>query len=117
MPDAGNTLLRHFDPEVQAAYARLQTRPTPEDADSVILAVVADHHPADPSDSQETPDLSNDELRLVADLGFDSVAIAEMVFFIEDLFEVQITNQEIMAIETLGELRLFVRTKLPAFPS
>ena len=111
--DAILALGRHFPAEVQQAYTRfLQTR-VPADADIVVMAIMLDHRP----DKKLRPtELPADTLGLVADLGFDSVAITEMVFFLEDLFLVRISNEEILRVRTVGDLRAFVRQKLNAQP-
>ena len=112
--DAADTLVRHFPAEVRGAYARFAQTHDAADADIVILAIVRDHMPA----SRKSPDRPlPDQAALIADLGFDSVAITEMVFFVEDLFHVRITNEEILRVRTVGELRTFVREKLAASPS
>lgn len=105
LPDAVETLLRHFSEDVRNAYLRFRDTSDPAAADTLVLAIVEDHRP--------NPGVELiDSASLVADLGFDSVAIAEMVFFIEDLLQVNVTNAEILRVRTVGELRAFVRTKL-----
>jgi acyl carrier protein len=107
LPDAVETLLRHFSEDVRGAYVRLRETGDPTAADILVLAIVEDHMPHPNAEII-------DSASLVADLGFDSVAIAEMVFFIEDLLQVNVTNAEILRVRTVGELRAFVRTKLAA---
>jgi len=76
-----------------------------------VLGVVADHLPGKKFSNDAAP---SDQLALIEDLGFDSIAITEMVFFLEDLFRVRISNEEILSVRTLGDLRSFVRRKVTA---
>lgn len=109
LPDAAATLLRHFSEDVRGAYVRLRETGDPAAADTLVLAIVGDHMPRKEAALVDTASL-------VDDLGFDSVAIAEMVFFIEDLLQVSVSNAEILRVGTVCDLRAFVRTKLAAHP-
>jgi acyl carrier protein len=108
---AGLSLLRHLPPAVGAAYVRMLDTGDEAAADLIVLAVVREHIPDKALRASTTLD---DSLSLVAQLGFDSMAIAETVFFLEDLFQIAITNAEVVRIRTIGDLRKFVRTKLSA---
>jgi acyl carrier protein len=109
--NALNTLGRHFASEVCEAYARFKATRDAADADLVVVAIMLDHIP---DKNLRATTTTADTLSLVADLGFDSVAITEMVFFLEDLFALRITNEEILRVRTVGDLRSFVRQKLAA---
>jgi acyl carrier protein len=102
--------LAKFPERIRADYARFQADGDREALDAVVLAVVRDHVPKKTHLPEEQP--LTESARLVDDLGFDSLAITETVFFLEDLFKVRITNPEIMSVHTVGELRAFVRRKL-----
>ena len=65
----------------------------------------------DASEEAGEEDLSDDS-RLREDLGIDSITIAEVVFLLEEIFEIEISNQELMDITTVGQLRQFVHSKL-----
>ena len=107
LPAAADTLLRHFPEDVRLAYLRLRETGDAVAADTLVLAIVGDFMP------RPEAELADDST-LLGDLGFDSVAIAEMVFFIEDLLEVNVSNAEIIRVRTVRDLRAFVRTKLAA---
>jgi acyl carrier protein len=108
-PDAESTLVRHFPADVRDAFTRFRAHRHASDADIVVLAVVLDHMPD--KSRRSTVTLADDH-RLIEDLGFDSIAITEMVFFLEDLFQVRIGNEEILRVRTVGDLRAFIREKL-----
>ena len=50
--------------------------------------------------------------RLREDLGVDSITIAEVIFLLEEILEIEISNQELMDISTAGELRQFILGKV-----
>jgi acyl carrier protein len=111
--DSADALLRHFPREVREAYVQVRDHGDAGAADTLVMAILLDHIP---DEKMRPADGPSESMRLVADLGFDSVAIAEMVFFIEDLLHVSIRNEEILRVHTVGDLRAFVRTKLAGRP-
>lgn len=51
------------------------------------------------------------EARLREDLGVDSIAVAELVFLVEDLFEITVTDADLQSIATLGDLQKMILAK------
>ena len=107
--------LSSFSPAVRDANARWLADRNPTDLATVVLAIVAYHRPD--RARLEKPDDMPETARLIEDLGFDSLALAEIVFFIEDLYKVSISNDDIRRIATIADLRAFVLEKVvPAAP-
>ncbi len=101
--------IRHFPPDVQESFHRFEATRDPAALDPVIFAILHDFIPI----KREAPlsDLPG-STRLVDDLGFDSLAITEVVFFTEELLNISIANDEILQVRTLDDLRGFVRKKV-----
>jgi acyl carrier protein len=103
--------LARFPADVRDAFARFLAAGDVEALDTVLFAVVRDFLPKkNPSAAGPLPD----NTRLIEDLGFDSLAIAEIVFFMEDLFLIKISNAEIQQVGSVGQLRAFVLRKFAA---
>ncbi|HVU35895.1 MAG TPA: acyl carrier protein [Opitutaceae bacterium] len=105
--------LRHLPAPARAAFERFQADGDVAALDPVVFAILEDYIP-------QSPDRALSEFpphtRLIEDLGFDSLAITELVFFTEDLFGITIANEEILRVRTIDDLRLFVRRKVTGRP-
>lgn len=106
--------LGKFPESVRAAFVRFQLTGEADSLDEVVLAIVRDFVPKSVT---LAPGPLPEESRLRADLGFDSLALSEVIFFLEDLFGVRINNEEIMGVRTVGNLRQFLRKKIASLPS
>ncbi len=51
------------------------------------------------------------EADLIADLGADSLDAAELVMSIEDMFEVEVSDEEAQRFKTVGEIWQFIVDK------
>jgi acyl carrier protein len=101
--------IRRLPAEARAAFHRFQSEGDPAGIDPVIHAILGDFMPCrSPVPLADLPGST----RLIDDLGFDSLAITEVVFFAEGLFDISITNEEIVRVRTLDDLRGFIRRKV-----
>ncbi len=105
-------LLKHFPARVRERFAHFKMTGDPAAADDVVLAIVRDHVPARRQGT--IPAVITDGMSITADLGIDSVAIADAVFMLEEVFDVTIATKEIVRLHTVGDLRGFIRQKLAA---
>lgn len=109
LPAAPSQLAR-YPVEARDAYERFRTTGDVEALRLVVLAAVRDFMP---KRNLSAPNIElRPEMKLMEDLGYDSLAVAETVFFFEDLFKVRIQNTELFSVRTVGELQKFVIEKL-----
>lgn len=58
----------------------------------------------------------DDELRLVEDLGVDSLTMMEIVILVEDVLQMQINNEELRHLRTVGDIKVFIDCKVRGLP-
>lgn len=101
--------IRHLPVAAQTAFRRYQATGEVAELDVLVASILEDFIPKPPPQPlTEMPGST----RLIDELGFDSLAITEVVFFTEDLLQIHIANDEILRVSTLDDLRAFVRRKV-----
>jgi acyl carrier protein len=106
--------IKHLPAGARAAFRQFQSTGDPAALDPVIFAILEDFVPRPAA--RPLAELPGDT-RLIDDLGFDSLAITEVVFFTEDLFGISISNEEIVRVRSLADLRGFIHAKVAARPA
>ena len=106
-PDPCPALAR-FPAEVLGAFQRYRSTGDVGAVEEVVIAAAVDHRPGA---KEPAPEVS-DRTRLLEDLAYDSVSVAELVFFLEDLFDLTISTDDIKGVSTIGDLRACVLRKI-----
>jgi len=59
---------------------------------------------------------AKDETRLLEDLGIDSLLMVEIVIMVEETLDIQIENEELRNLRTLGDIKSYLDAKLKGLP-
>lgn len=85
-----------------------------EALDRLVAGVIAYHRPSKVKGERgEAPALEGAN-RLVEDLGFDSLAMVEMSFLLDELLGLKLSDDEMRALRTIDDVRGVVRTRAAA---
>ncbi len=58
----------------------------------------------------------DDDLRLIEDLGIDSLTMMEIVILVEDVLQLTINNDELRNLRTVGDVKTFIDCKIRGLP-
>ncbi len=101
--------LRGFSDATTAGALGLREGSQVADFEACLYGILFFFRPA----GSETPDdLPSGQTRLREDLGLDSLSMMEAMFKIEELFDINIDNAELVATKTIADARHLLEEKL-----
>jgi len=59
---------------------------------------------------------ADDDLRVIEDLGIDSLTMMEIVILVEDVLQMSINNDELRHLRTVGDVKTFIGCKVRGLP-
>lgn len=107
-----DTLKRCSPATNEAAIAYRQTK-DPIHLSPIVLGIIARF--LDPSAAAQLAD-PDDDLRIMEDLGLDSLTLMEAIVLIEDVLQISIQNDELRRLRTVGDIRGFILHKAQGLP-
>lgn len=102
-------LLRGFSETAISSALALRTGFDDADLEACLFGILTFYLPSGTAPLETEP---SGDARLCADLGLDSLALAEAMFKIEELFDVRVENAEIAEITTLADASRLLTEKL-----
>ena len=100
------TALEGHEPETIAAYHAFIDSQEPTALESLICCLLIHY-----SEEQQAPAKITPETPIREGFGLDSIGLAELVFLLEDLFGLSLSNEELERIQTLGDLQAYLRAQ------
>lgn len=58
----------------------------------------------------------DDKIRLLEDLGIDSLLMVEIIILVEETLDLQIENEELRNLRTIGDIKLYLDAKIKGLP-
>src|SRR5688500_3389477 len=120
--------LKAFAPEDEAALRETLKRCSPSTFEAAVQfrkTGNAEHVPAvvigvierfvEPERRIKMKD-AGDDLRLIEDLGIDSLTMMEIVILVEDVLQMTINNDELRNLRTVGDVKTFIDCKIRGLP-
>jgi len=108
-----NSLKRCSPATVDAALQFRATR-NPTHVPPIIIGIIERYTEPDHRPKLHAENI--DDVRLIEDLGIDSLTMMEIVILVEEVLQVQIRNEELRDLRTIGDIKLFVDCKLRGLP-
>lgn len=107
-------VLKHCAPSTYAAACDFRKTARPEHLRTIVHGVIDRYVEPDLRARLREPD---DDLRLIEDLGLDSLTLMEIVIRLEDVLRISIRDEELRYIHTVGEVRRLIERNVASHAS
>lgn len=101
--------LKRCSPETIEKAVELRKTGNAELAGPVVIGIIERFLEPEKRDLLKNP---QDSLRMVDDLGLDSLTMVEIVLAVEDSTGASIDNEDVQKIHTLGDIKAYIAAKM-----
>lgn len=105
--------LKRCSPDTYEAAYRFRKTGDATQLSVIVSGVIERYVEPDLRGKLKDPD---DDLRLIEDLGIDSLTMMEIVILVEDVLQMTINNEELRHLRTLGDVKTFIDCKVRGLP-
>lgn len=105
--------LKRCSPSTFEAAVQFRRTNNPEHVPAVVIGVIERF--VEPDLRTKLKD-ADDDLRLIEDLGIDSLTMMEIVILVEDVLQMSINNDELRNLRTVGDVKTFIDCKIRGLP-
>ena len=105
--------LKRCSPSTFEAAVQYRRTGNPEHVPAVVIGVIERF--VEPDLRTKLKD-ADDDLRLIEDLGIDSLTMMEIVILVEDVLQMSINNDELRNLRTVGDVKTFIDCKIRGLP-
>jgi acyl carrier protein len=105
--------LKRCSPSTFEAAIQFRKTGNPEHLPAVVIGVIERF--VEPDLRVKLKD-ADDDLRLIEDLGVDSLTMMEIVILVEDVLQMSINNDELRNLRTVGDVKTFIDCKIRGLP-
>jgi acyl carrier protein len=105
--------LKRCSPSTFEAAVQYRKTGNPEHVPAVVIGIIERF--VEPDLRTKLKD-ADDDLRLIEDLGIDSLTMMEIVILVEDVLQLTINNDELRNLRAVGDVKTFIDCKLRGLP-
>lgn len=101
--------LKRCSPSAFESAVQYRKTGNPEHVPAVVIGIIERF--VEPDLRMKLKD-ADDDLRLIEDLGIDSLTMMEIVILVEDVLQMSINNDELRNLRTVGDVKTFIDCKI-----
>jgi 3-hydroxyacyl-[acyl-carrier-protein] dehydratase len=105
--------LKRCSPSTFEAAVQFRKTGNPDHVPAIVIGVIERF--VEPDLRAKLKD-ADDDLRLIEDLGIDSLTMMEIVILVEDVLHMSINNDELRNLRTVGDVKTFIDCKIRGLP-
>jgi len=105
--------LKRCSPAVIEAAVRFRATKDAELVPTIVLGIIERYLEAGAAERLRHAD---DDVRVIEDLGLDSLTLMEAVILIEEVVQISINNDELRSLRTVGDIKVFIDHKVRGLP-